>query len=157
MIRKKKKQKNLEEREGFWIGTPQGLVFLGIIGLAMMILSHKIWGENVIADEITVFVGETCFGTAILSFFLEHHTMKDYYRKVRDDLLLRNPSFVERYSEAEVDSLLEMAVKRKLLLNLHGKENQEIFNRVVDGEHFLIRPYIAQTAQALEKNFSGTD
>lgn len=74
--------------------------------------------EHVFSREIAAVIGETCFRTAILSFILERHTMKDYYRNVRDDSLLNDPSFVERYSEREGDDLIEVAFRRKLRLNL---------------------------------------
>lgn len=78
--------------------------------------------------------------------------MKDYYRKVYDDLLLNDPFFVERYSEKEADGLIDVASKRKLRLNLDRRENPEVFWRLVDRGHFLICPYIEQTVQELGRN-----
>ena len=152
MVGKKKRRGNRREAsDGFWLSTPQGLLALGVGGALVLIFGFEIREAYPFFGEIVVFVGETCLG-ALLSVILERHTMKDYYRKVRDDLMLNAPSFVERYTEKEVDGLIEVAFRRKLRLHLGGKENPEVFRRLVDGEHFLIRPYIDQTVLELGKN-----
>lgn len=153
MVGKKKRRENRgETSDGFWLSTPEGLLVLGIGGSLILIWGFGIREAHPFIGEIVVFVGETCLGAALLSVILERHTMKDYYRKVRDDLMLNAPSFVERYTEKEVDGLIEVAFRRKLRLNLGGKENPEVFRRLVDGNHFLIRPYIEQTVLELGRN-----
>lgn len=153
MVGKKKRRGNRKEKsDGFWLSTPEGLLALGIGGSLILILGFGIREVYPLTGEIIVFVGETCLGSALLSVILERHTMNDYYHKVRDDLLLNDPSFVERYTEKEVDDLIEVAFRRKLRLNLGGKENPEVFRWLVDGEHFLIRPYIEQTVLELGRN-----
>lgn len=124
IVGKKKCRGNREETsDGFWLSTPEELLALGIGGLLVLIFGFGIWEIYPFFSEITVFVGEMCLGAALLSVILERHTMNDYYHKVRDDLLLKDPSFVERYTEKEVDDLIEVAFRRKLRLNLGGKEN----------------------------------
>ena len=153
MVGKKKHRGNREEdSDGFRLSTPEGLLIFGVAGLLLMFISFGFSDDNAFIRQIIAFIGETCLGAAILSIILERHTMNDYYHKVRDDLLLYDPSFVERYSEKEADDLIEVTFTRKLRLNLDGKENPEVFRRLVDGEHFLIRPYIEQTVQKLGRN-----
>ena len=115
MVGKKKRRGNRKEKsDGFWLSTPEGLLALGIGGSLILILGFGIREVYPLTGEIIVFVGETCLGSALLSVILERHTMNDYYHKVRDDLLLNDPSFVERYTEKEVDDLIEVAFRRKM-------------------------------------------
>ena len=153
MAGKKKRRGNRREAsDGFWLSTPEGLLILGVTGILEIIFGMAIQEACPFLVEIVVFVGETSLGAALLSVILERHTMNDFYCKVRDDLMLNDTSFVERYTEKEVDGLIEVAFRRKLRLHLGGKENPEVFRRLVDGEHFLIRPYIEQTVLELGKH-----
>ncbi len=95
MIGKKKCRGNRgKTSDGFWLSTPEGLLVLGIGGSLILILGFGIREAHPFIGKIVVFVGETCLGAALLSVILERHTMNDYYHKVRDDLLLNDPSFV---------------------------------------------------------------
>lgn len=84
MVEKKKRRGNRgKTSDGFWLSTPEGLLALGIGGSLILILVFGIREMYPFISEITVFVGETCLGAALLSVILERHTMNDYFRKVR--------------------------------------------------------------------------
>lgn len=144
--------KKMRKKSGFRIGTFAGLALLFFIGLGLMIFGYTVCQENSIKEEIFLFLGETFIGAAILSVIMELHSIQDNYKKVRDYLLLEEPSFIERYNEKEVDRIIELGIKQKIRLRSDKNLDEDIFNRLISGKNFFLEPYIEHTANELGKN-----
>lgn len=147
------KKEKKRDKSGFRIGTTLGLTLMAIIGFILITIGYFCFGKDENVDsimlEILRFAGETLIGTAVLSAVVEIHSIKSNYEKVRDYLLLEEPSFIERYSEEEVDKIIDLAIKRKIELKSNRCLDLDIFNWIVSGKNFLLEPYIEYTAEQL--------
>lgn len=155
-ILKKNKQDN--EVYGFNIGTKFGLALMAVIGIGLIIIGYFCFGtpevKSNIKYEMLLFAGETLIGTAVLTAVVEMHSIKKNYEKVRDYLLLEEPSFIERYGEEEVDKILNLAIKQKVKLKSRKELEINSFNWLMSGKNFLLEPYIEYTAEQLgDKGF----
>lgn len=148
--------RNKKDTSGFRIGTPVGLAIMALIGIGLIIVAYYCFGKDEVAGDIWLeilrFAGETLIGTAVLSAVVEMHSIKKNYENVRDYLLLEEPSFIERYSENEVDKIIDLAIKQKVRLKTKHNLEEDGFNRLVSGNSFLIKPYIDYTAEELGSN-----
>lgn len=75
------------------------------------------------AQEFIRFLGETLISAEIISLIMSIHTIQETHQKVRDNLLLDDPSFIERYTEEETNRLLRYSTQQKFLLNICTKHN----------------------------------
>lgn len=141
------------DKPGFRIGTAAGLVLLLLFGILLLLISNA---DNVkekeLLSNILFFVGQTCIQAAILSVILELHSIQENYQKVRDYLLLEEPSFLERYTEEEVDRIIELGIKQKIRLKARRPLDKTIFDPLLAKNSFLLEPYIEHTANHLGNN-----
>lgn len=152
------KNKKGNRTSGFNIGTTFGLTLMALVGVGLITFAYICFGNETNVDSILLemlrFAGETLIGTAVLSAVVEMHSIKKNYEKVRDYLLLEEPSFVERYNEDEVDKIIDLAIKQKIRLKSSRNLDKENFEWLVAGDKFLLEPYIDYTAKMLgEKGF----
>ena len=130
-----------------------GLALMALVGFILITAGYFCFGKEENVDSITLemlrFAGETLIGTAVLSAVVEIHSIKSNYEKVRDYLLLEEPSFIGRYSEEEVDKIIELGIKRKIQLKSSRCLDIDNFNWLVSGKNFLLEPYIEYTAEQL--------
>lgn len=92
-----------------------------IIGFIRLVGVGDKWLSDI--QAFIRFFGETFISAGIISLIMSIHTIQETHQKVRDNLLLEDPSFVERYTEEETDKLLNYSVQQKLLLNINTKYN----------------------------------
>lgn len=155
---KTQKGKDENRSSGFNIGTTLGLGLMAVAGGGLIAFAYLCFENNIEAKtvwfEMLRFAGQTLIGTAVLSAVVEMHSIKKNYEKVRDYLLLEEPSFIERYNENEIDKIIDLAIKQKIRLRSHKKLDKENFEWLVAGDKFLLEPYIEYTAEQLgEKGF----
>ena len=145
------KKKGAEKRgkHGFRIGTFSGLFILAIVGIGLIIISYGVVKTEEIPHELCLFLGETFIGTAVLSVLIEIHSIQDNYQKVRDYLLLEEPSFIERYNEEEVDRIIELGIKQKIRLNSEKNIDKLSLDRLTERKNFLLEPYVVQMSEQL--------
>lgn len=146
--------KKTNDKPGFRINTMVGLIFLFLIGGGLYFVSYKWLGDNTTAREVTIFGGQTLIGAAVVSLLMEMHSVQDNYQKVRDFLLLEEPSFIERYDMQEVDRIIELAIKQKICLYSKKPFSNKLFAQMIDEQKFFLKSYIEYTASLLgEKGF----
>lgn len=138
--------KNHNEKSGFKIGTKLGLVLLGAIGISLYFISHLLFASDSVWRDVVTSLGGALIGAACVSIILEIHSIQNNYEKVRDCLLLEEPSFISRYNEEEINSILNLAIKRKIELKSKKQLNSELFNHLLDGSNFFLKSYIEHTA-----------
>lgn len=146
------KSNKKDEKTGFTIGTKTGLILLGMMGVGLYFLSNILFEPNSVWHELVSSFGGSLIGTALLSVILEIHSIQNNYEKVRDCLLLDEPSFISRYNEEEVTQILNLGIKRKIELNSNKQLNPELFNYLLDGSNFFLKSYIEQTAKLFGDN-----
>lgn len=142
-----------KRKHGFIIGTTLGLTIMATIGVGLIIIGYFCFGTAAqkmsIEYEMFLFAGETLIGTAVLTAVVEMHSIKKNYEKVRDYLLLEEPSFIERYGEREIDKILDLAIKQKVKLKSKKELEKNNFDWLMSGKNFLLEPYIEYTAEQL--------
>lgn len=134
---------------GFFIGTRGGLFLITALGLLIYLMSYTCdnlllglstaigikEGSTWVSDiqSFIRFLGETFISAGIISLIMTIHTINETHQQVRDNLLLDDPSFIERYSDAEINKLLGYSIRQKLLHNMGARPNSEL---AVFVEHF---------------------
>ena len=122
---------------GFIIDTKIGLWLITVLGIILYFFTSDtalLWVTKFIAiEEIPIwiktvqsfvhFLGETFIGAGIISIIISIHTINETQQKVRDNLLLNDPSFIERYTDEETNKLLRYSIQQKFLLNTDAQRD----------------------------------
>lgn len=133
---------------GFFISTPIGLIILFLFGIVLIFIGQSSYLKEThsLLKQMVQFFGETFIGAAVLSIIMEIHTIQNVSEQIRDNLLLREPSFIEHYSDEELNKFIQIAIKQKIKLKSNKNINDNLLEKLISEHDFPLMSYIEQTA-----------